>query len=70
MHVILLIYLKTKWQEYKNLSGYIAELIYMRRNRLIRNRVNLMYNLVYKRKRIEIRKRAIKWFNKSTKNPI
>jgi hypothetical protein len=59
MHVILLIDLKTKWQEYKNLSGYIAELIYMRRNRLMRNRVNLMYNLVYKRKRIEIRKRAL-----------
>jgi hypothetical protein len=59
MHVILLIYLKTKWQEYKNLSRYIAELIYMRRNRLMRNRVNLMYNLVYKRKRIEIRKRAL-----------
>jgi hypothetical protein len=70
MHVILLIDLKTKWQEYKNLSRYIAELIYMRRNRLMRNRVNLMYNLVYKRKRIEIRKRAIKWFNKFTKNPI
>jgi hypothetical protein len=59
MHVILLIDLKTKWQEYKNLSRYIAELIYMRRNRLMRNRVNLMYNLVYKRKRIEIRKRAL-----------